>query len=123
MMKILYYHEICFGIFTVYGILYSREQLCEALNAAGLTRKVIIIFIYSILLEYYRSSSFFFKNEVLEYRAREQSVPLRALYWQFIRRFSARQIVFFDETHVKPNDLRRKYGLSMQSTTMSTADI
>ena len=47
-----YYHEICFGIFTVYGILYSREQLCEALNAAGLTRKVIIIFfIYSILLK------------------------------------------------------------------------
>ncbi len=51
---------------------------------------------------------------MLEYRAREQCSPLRALYWQYIRRFTARQIVFFDETHAKPNDLRRKYGLSLR---------
>ena len=53
-------------------------------------------------------------KQVLEYRSHEQCAPLRALYWQFIRRFSARQLVFFDETHVKPNDLRRKYGLSLR---------
>jgi len=29
-----------------------------------------------------------------------------------MQRFSARQSVFFDESHTAPNDLRRKYGLS-----------
>jgi hypothetical protein len=54
--------------------------------------------------------------QILEYRAKEQSIPLRNAYWAFMREnnFSARQLVFLDETHCKPNDLRRKYGLSMR---------
>lgn len=51
---------------------------------------------------------------MLEYRAREQCAPLRMLFRQFIQRFSARQLCFFDETHLSPNDVRRKYGLSMR---------
>ena len=50
--------------------------------------------------------------KVLEYRAREQNAGLRDFYRQYINGFSARQLVFFDETHVDPADLRRRYGYS-----------
>ena len=36
-----FYDEICFGIFVVYGVQYSKEQLCEALKKDGFTRKVL----------------------------------------------------------------------------------
>lgn len=42
---------------------------------------------------------------------------MRTLYWGIIHaNFSANQLVFVDETHAKPEDLRRKYGYSITGT-------
>lgn len=67
--------------------MYSRKEISRALVHANFSRKV------------------------LEYRAAEQSAPLRSIFKRFIVRFSARQLVFLDETGGDPNT-RRRYGLS-----------
>ena len=69
-----------------YGWRYEGTEVWKAVEKAGLTRKV------------------------LEYRALEQSGPLRQVHLAARAMFLAKQIVFYDETHCKPNDLRRKYS-------------
>lgn len=86
----LYYlDELCTIVFEATGHQYHWKQMSKALLRRGYTHKK------------------------LEYRAMEQSRPLRLLYRANVRRYySAHQLVFFDESHVKPEDVRRKYGIS-----------
>ena len=69
---------------------YDREDMRHAMEEAGYTGKV------------------------LEYRAKEQCAPLRALFRHFMSQFAARQIVFADESHLKPSEVRRRYGYSLR---------
>jgi hypothetical protein len=36
------------------------------------------------------------------------------MYMGFVREYSASQLVFYDETHTDPNNLRRNYGYSYE---------
>ena len=83
----LYYlNELCSIVQEQTNHHYTISQMHSALKELGYTRKI------------------------LEYRALEQCQPLRALYRAGIAQFSSHQLVFFDESHVKPEDIRRKYG-------------
>ena len=104
-----YYEELCAQIAINYGVLYNKQQMCDALHAAGCTRKVNNLDAWTLI--YWHKLYI----KVLEYRAMEQSAPLRQLYRVFISRFDSRMLVFFDETHLAPNDIRRKYGLSFKN--------
>ena len=76
-----YMDELCDIVLASTGNRYQKQQMSAALISEGYTRK---------------------------YRALEQSKPLRMLYMANVwRYYSAHQLVFFDESHVKPEDVRR----------------
>lgn len=87
---LLYLHELSNLVQTQIGIRYSNEQVYSALENAGYTYKV------------------------LDFRAREQSAPARAFFMATMGGFSAHQLVFVDESHAKPEDVRRKYGYALR---------
>jgi transposase len=69
-----------------HGVLYSTSQIQHEVERAGYTRKV------------------------LEYKALEQSQPLRELYLARIRSMNTSQLIFVVETHADESDLRRRHG-------------
>jgi transposase len=91
-VPIAYPSELAAAIMQQFGTHYTAKQIHRALLAAGISRKV------------------------LENRALEQNKQARDLYTAHMQQYSARQLVFFDETHVKPTDLRRRYGYSYIGT-------
>jgi hypothetical protein len=72
------------------GKWYSRRQICAQLQKYGITRSVLML------------------------KAKQQSEPLRKLYKGFIQLYSREQLVFLDETHCRPGELRRKYGYGIR---------
>lgn len=86
----LYMAELVLLVRIRYNVVYTAQQIHHAITKAGYTRKV------------------------LEYRAREQSQPLRQMYRNHIAQIPASCLVFMDETHCKPADLRRRYGYAYE---------
>lgn len=88
---LLFMKEVVEFLYHAVHIRYEERAVRKALKAAGMSRRK------------------------LEYRAREQSEPLRNLYTATINlpMFSARHFVFFDETSCKPLDFRRLYGYGL----------
>jgi transposase len=85
---IAYPEELATAVLDHFHILYTSKAVYDAIARERWTRKKI------------------------ELRAMEQNAPLRRMYLHGMAQFSARQIVFFDETHVKPAEVRRRYGYS-----------
>jgi transposase len=69
---------------------YSKEQIRAQLAYCGITRTVLM------------------------HKAKQQSEPLRRLYRAHMRKYSKEQLVFLDETHCRPGDIRRKYGYGIR---------
>lgn len=89
---LLFLKELVEIVATETGKRYTVDQVRVSLKKAGYTRKM------------------------LDYRAREQCAPARVLFLLSMNRFHARQMVFVDETHTKPEDVRRKYGYALSGS-------
>ena len=80
-------HEIAHAVNQQFpGCHYNGRQVWHCMRANNITRKV------------------------LEYRAKEQSEPLRHIFKAVLSQFTASQLCFLDETHTASKDLRRKHG-------------
>lgn len=91
MFPLLYEGELSEIIFQQTNYRYTNDQISRALDFEGFSRKK------------------------LDFRAKEQSIPLRILFRSAVSQFSANQLVFADETHAKPEDVRRKYGYAIDA--------
>lgn len=91
MYPMLYLHELCDIIYEQFQVTYSSSQMQEALEQEKYTEKK------------------------MDYRAREQSIALRQVFMATICQFSTNQLVFVDESHARPEDLRRKYGRALHN--------
>ncbi len=83
---LLYYRELCDLINFKFGTTYTVAQMQAALDKEGYTEKK------------------------LDLRALVQSQPLRSVFMAALSRYSIDQLLFIDETHANPEDLRRQYG-------------
>mmetsp|Transcript_17464 Transcript_17464/g.38729 ORF Transcript_17464/g.38729 Transcript_17464/m.38729 type:complete len:325 (-) Transcript_17464:271-1245(-) len=89
---IAYPEELATAVLDKFYIVYTPKAVYDAIAREGWTHKK------------------------LELRAMEQNQPLRLMYMNGMAQFSAKQLVFFDETHVNPADVRRRFGWSPSGT-------
>jgi hypothetical protein len=85
----LYHKEDAQIILEQTGQLYTDDQIRQALDKEGYTRKK------------------------LDLRAMEQSEPLRRMYFSHMEKLCPSQLVFVDESHVNEEDVRRQYGYAI----------